>query len=119
MKPSMGYESGGLNMTFFFWISISFMLVYRFFSCLQIWAISGVDADTVQFVGNNNQEQKQAITDMVSRTRCRRVLWQLLDLEMFDILYLSHTAGLKGSSSPQKSLKLLIAQVEASVEVES
>ena len=109
---------GGLNMTFFFWIAVSFMMVYRYFSCIMIWAISSMDMNEVKFVNDENQEHSKSVAKAVSRTRCRRVFLQLLDLEIFEILCLSHTVGLKGASSPQKSLKLIIAESEASIEVE-
>ena len=43
---------------------------------------------------------------------------QLLDLELYPILYLNHVLGLRGSSSPQRFLGILEAVFEAAPQVQ-
>ena len=48
----------------------------------------------------------------------RRVLWQLLDLELFHILYVNIIVGMTGSSAPQRMLKVYEAVFEAAPQVQ-
>ena len=47
----------------------------------------------------------------------RRVFWQLLDLELFHILYVNIVVGMTGSSAPQRMLKVYEAVFEAAPQV--
>ena len=60
------------------------------------------------------------VTDGAARVRCRRwlrVILQLFDFEILQILLLNHKTGLSGSSAPQRLLTLTIAIFEAVPEV--
>jgi len=86
-------DCNGLNMWGVFFLSASTLVLYRVIAAFKIWQIS-------------------QIVDGVKKPWAR-VLRQLLDLELFHILYLNHTIGLNGSSSPQRLLKVLEAVFEA------
>ena len=47
----------------------------------------------------------------------KRVFWQLLDLELFHILYVNIVVGMTGSSAPQRMLKVYEAVFEAAPQV--
>ena len=47
----------------------------------------------------------------------RRVFWQILDLELFHILYVNIIVGMTGSSAPQRMLKVYEAVFEAAPQV--
>eukprot|EP01083_Nonionella_stella_P071219 191185_1 len=80
-------ECDGLNMWYLFGLSIVCMALYRLISALTIWRITH---------------------------SAYRVLLQLLDLELFEVLYISHWLGLKAKSSPQRLISTLEAVFEAS-----
>ena len=48
----------------------------------------------------------------------RRVFWQILDLELFHILYVNIIVGMTGSSAPQRMLKVYEAVFEAAPQVQ-
>ena len=52
------------------------------------------------------------------RTPWLRMGLQLLDLELYPILYLNHVLGFRGSSSPQRVLGILEAVFEAGPQVQ-
>merc|ERR1719242_1058650 len=96
-----------LNMRFVFTASLFFMIAYRIFSAYKIWELTRLS--DVKFVdGNDGSNMKWK--------RIRRVMLQLLDLEIFQILYLSHSVGLQGSSAPQRLIGLLVAVLDAGPE---
>ena len=80
-----------------FMMSVLTMVLYRVIAAIKIWQITRIGASAA--------------------TRVRRVVLQLLDLELYEILYLSHTMGLKGSSAPQRLLQVLEAIFEAAPQV--
>ncbi len=47
----------------------------------------------------------------------KRVLFQFVDIEIFNILYFSYRFGLKGKSSPQRLVAVLEAVFEAAPQV--
>ena len=100
-------------MTNTFVLSIVFLVVYRVFSAYKVWQMS--DVDDVKFVEDKDGSVKKKAT----RKRWWRVLAQLWELEIFEILYLSDKYGLKGDSAPQRMLALIVAVVEAGPEVQS
>ena len=94
-------------------VTIVFLVVYRVFSAYKVWQLS--DVDDVEFVRDKDGSVKKKTT----RKRWWRVLAQLWELEIFEILYLSDKYGLKGDSAPQRMLALIVAVVEAGPEVQS
>ena len=80
-----------------FLYSVASMVLYRVIAAIKMWQITRIGASTA--------------------TRVRRVVLQLFDLELYEILYLSHTVGLKGSSAPQRLLQVLEAIFEAAPQV--
>ena len=85
-------------MTIFFALSVFFWIVTRIYSAVKIW----------------DRFRKKA-----ERARKWRVFRTLFDVEIFEILHLSHTLGLKGKSTPQRLLDLITAVFEAAPEVQS
>ena len=100
-------------MTKVFMASVFFMVFYRIFSAFKIWEISRTDDVEMMSAG----DLKRCGLKESVRRRWGRVALQLLDLELFPILYLSHTVGLTGSSAPQRMLEVLVAVFEAAPEV--
>ena len=70
-----------------FYLSVASLVAYRVISAIKMWQISNLGVGT--------------------GTRVRRAVFQLFDLELYEILYLSHTMGLAGSSAPQRLLQIL------------
>ena len=98
-------------MTKVFIFSIVFNVSFRLLSAYQMWDLSSMEG--VEIVVE--------IPDIKPRTtagRIRSVLLQLLDMEIFSIVYLTYTARLTGSLAPQRSLELFVAVFEAAPEVE-
>ena len=87
--------------------------------------IETIDVESSGHEENGHDDLQNTSNVTVSAGLCRegypgawwRVLLQLLDLELFHILYLSHTVDLKGSSSPQRMLRVLEAVFEAAPQV--
>ncbi len=100
-------------MTKVFAASIFFMTFFRVFSAYKIWDISSMK--NVEMVGVG--DPVQCGLKKSAWRRIVRVVLQLLDLELFPIIYLSHTTGLTGSSAPQRMLEVLVAVLEAAPEV--
>eukprot|EP01083_Nonionella_stella_P228539 809801_1 len=82
----------GLDIWHLFALSILSMILYRIVSAFVIWKLE---------------------TDNPS-TRTRRVCMQFIDIELFEILYISHWLGIKAKSSPQRLISTLEAVFEAS-----
>ncbi len=93
--------------------AIVFIVIFRVFSAYKIWNISSTDNVTLSGAGD---PKRCGLRESVRR-RLGRVVLQLMDLELLPILYLSHTAGLEGSSAPQRMLEVLVAVLEAAPEV--
>eukprot|EP01084_Bolivina_argentea_P242584 406908_1 len=68
-------QCGGINMWYLFGLSVTAMLVYRVISSMVIWRIT---------------------------RSCTRVISQFVDIQLFQILWLSHRLGLKNKSNPQR-----------------
>eukprot|EP01084_Bolivina_argentea_P274724 468318_1 len=80
-------DCGDLNIWWLFILSVTAMLAYRLISSYTIWRITA---------GN-----------------WKRVAMQLIDIELFEVLYISHRLKLKRESSPQRLLDVLEAIFEA------
>eukprot|EP01084_Bolivina_argentea_P180383 311635_1 len=76
----------GINVWYLFGLSIGAMIVYRLVSAFAIWRIT------------------QSVT---------RIIFQMFDVELFRILWLSHLLGLNRKSSPQRLISVLEAVFEA------
>eukprot|EP01083_Nonionella_stella_P042881 115741_1 len=76
----------GVNVWYLFTLSIICMLTYRVISSFKVYQITRSP---------------------------RRAFFQMLDIEIFRVLYLSHYMGLKGKSSPHRLLCVLEAVFEA------
>eukprot|EP01084_Bolivina_argentea_P007956 14893_1 len=76
----------GINVWFLFSLSVFALIFYRVISASAIWQIT--------------QSEK-------------RVFFQLLDIELYPILYLSHRMNLTNKSSPQRLISVLEAVFEA------
>eukprot|EP01083_Nonionella_stella_P021756 60250_1 len=85
-RSSTPAECGGLDMWKLFGLSIGCMIMYRIISSITIWRIT---------------------------KSTKRVLLQLIDFELFEILYISHYLNLNGTSSPQRLISTLEAVFEA------
>eukprot|EP01083_Nonionella_stella_P008905 25796_1 len=79
-------QCGGINMWYLFGLSVTAMLVYRVISSMVIWRIT---------------------------RSCTRVITQFLDIQLFQILWLSHRLGLKNKSNPQRLISVMEAVFEA------
>eukprot|EP01084_Bolivina_argentea_P067649 123161_1 len=86
-KTSNPEDCNGLNTWYLFYLSIGCMALYRVISSYAIWRITG---------------------------SIKRVTLQFIDVELFEVLHLSHQLGLKGASSPQRLIQCLEAVFEAS-----
>jgi len=84
----------GLNMKIVFCVSTISLILYRVVATYKLRELS-------------------QIVDGFQASKYR-LLGQLLDVELWRILMLSHRTGLKGSSSPQRLLQVLEAILEAS-----
>ena len=100
-------------MPIFFGLSIFFCVANRVYSAFKIWEVSSLEG--VKFVGKQGEDFRKK----AEKARKWRVIWTLCDLEIFEILHLSHTLGLKGKSTPQRLLDLISAVFEAAPEVQS
>eukprot|EP01083_Nonionella_stella_P038849 105635_1 len=76
----------GINMWYLFALSASTMLIYRIISSMTIWRIT---------------------------RSWKRVVAQFLDIELFQILWVSHRLGLRSKSSPQRLISVMEAVFEA------
>ena len=99
-------------MTIVFCLSIFFWIANRIYSAIQIWVISSLEG--VKFVEKHGDDFRRK----AEKARKWRVVWTLCDVEIFEILHLSHTLGLKGKSTPQRLLDLISAVFEAAPEVQ-
>eukprot|EP01084_Bolivina_argentea_P250757 420300_1 len=80
-------DCGDLNIWWLFLLSIAAMFAYRSISSYTIWRITDGD--------------------------WKRVAMQFIDIELFEVLYISHRLKLKNESSPQRLLSVLEAIFEA------
>eukprot|EP01083_Nonionella_stella_P113005 332953_1 len=79
-------ECNDLNVPYIFALSITAMALYRIVSSVMVWRV------TRSF---------------------KRVLLQFIDIELFQIVYISHRLGLKSKSSPQRMISALESVLEA------
>ena len=100
-------------MPILFCLSIFFWIANRIYSAVKIWEISSLEG--VKFV----EKQADDFREKAEKARKWRVIWTLCDLEVFEILHLSHTLGLNGKSTPQRLLDLISAVFESAPEVQS
>ena len=80
----------GLNMWSLFTVSVLCMVLYRAVSSWSIWNITG---------------------------SMKRVLLQLVDVELFNVLRIAHRFEIKGSSAPHRLISNLEASLEAAPQV--
>ena len=115
-------KSGELDMTYIFGLSIFFWIFNRVYSSYKIWEISSLDGITFVEEEMPTQEpqevQRDSLMEKAGKARKWRALRTLSDVEIFEILYMSHTLGLKGKSAPQRMLDLNTAVFEAAPEVQ-
>eukprot|EP01083_Nonionella_stella_P222606 794153_1 len=76
----------GINVWFLFGLSMGAMVLYRIVSSITIWRIT---------------------------QSWKRVISQLIDIELFQILWLSHRLGLHSKSSPQRLISVMEAVFES------
>ena len=81
-----------------FYLGISSLILYRVVATYKIWELS------------------QIIEGF--KASKWRLFRQLIDVELWSILLLSHRIGLNGSSSPQRMLKVLEATLESAPQVQ-
>jgi len=89
-------DCGGLDVTKLLGVSLLAMALYRVTSAVQLYRIGQAINPGGGWIG--------------------RVLSQLADVQIYYILYISHKAGLKGSSSPQRQLAILEAVFESAAQ---
>ena len=89
--------------------SIAALMAYRIVAAWKMWEITSLDGI--------DDRMDQKAKDSYKWLRWRRVALQLLDLELYPILFLSHTVGFEGSSAPQRMLSLLEAVLESGPQV--
>ena len=112
-------KSGELDMTYIFGLSIFFWVFNRVYSSYKIWEISSLDGITFVEEEMPSQEvQGDSLMEKAEKARKCTALRTLFDVEIFEILYMSHTLGLKGKSAPQRMLDLNTAVFEAAPEVQ-
>ena len=109
--------SGDLNMMMFFGLSIFFWLANRLVSSYKIWGLSSLAG--IEFAEDGRQDHGEDFKVTAERSRKWRVLRTLFAVEIFEILYLSHTFGLHGKSAPQRICDFTTAVFEAAPEVQS
>ena len=113
-------KSGELDMTYIFGLSIFFWVFNRVYSSYKIWEISSLDGITFVEEEIPTQEVRAvSLMEKAEKSRKWRVLRTLFNVEIFEILYTSHTLELKGKSAPQRMLDLNTAVFEAAPEVQS
>ena len=104
-------------MMIFFGLSIFFWVANRLVSSYKIWELS--DLEGVEFAGDGMVGRGEDFKRKAEVSRKWRVVRTLFDVEIFEILYLSHSLGLKGKSAPQRVFDLCTAVFEAAPEVQS
>ena len=99
-------------MTNMFAASIFFWALNRLYSAYKIWELTSLKG--IEFKGEKAKEMREK----AERKRKQRVIWTLCDVEIFEIVYLSHTLGITGKSAPQRLFDLITAVIEAGPEVQ-
>ena len=90
--------------------SIASLVLYRVVAAWKVWELSALDED-IQLHGGIGGQSTYA------RQRRWRVFKQLWDVEMLNILHLSHVAGISGDSAPQRTVSLMEAVLESAPQV--